>query len=929
MRDNLLYKWGLFSKVTKFFDQDRVAMGEEIGQEYDDLFKGTNASVYIPLWASVCKYENGSLMDGTTLKVVNRYQKWGYKPLIMDGNPPDFIGEQTRFLSYLCASALHELDKGGDVAAFVEEIENFSAEYLLDTVRVVAKGIIKHSKTPLFLEMVQTMYDMVTESEGKCDAALESLVCYENYKNGRECEIESGDEQIIMTGGRNNCGGKCSILATAKDGCVLNLETGCDIGSPTVKACVRGKGYRSTYFTGERLRYPMKRIGQRGEGRFKRISWEEAAKEIACEWVRIKEAYGVGSRYVNYGTGVSAVMRPDAMTRRLLNLDGGFLGFYGSYSSICTSFTTPFIYGDMFSGNSVESIASTKMLILWANNLTETIISPQFVKHILTAKQNGARVIVIDPRNSDTAISLADQWIPIKPTTDGALADAMAYTIWSEGLQDQHFMDTYCIGFDKDHMPEGVPVELNYKSYLFGEADGIVKDAKWAEGITGVPSDVIVALAREYATTKPAALLPGLGNQRISNGEQTVRGMAALTCMTGNIGMLGGGAAGMGASIEEPRPSFPFGTSAYPGVISVFLWSKAIEQGSSMTKKDDHIMGMDKLDSNIKMLFNLAGNVLINQHSDINATKELLKDTSKCEYIVSTDVFMTPSVKYADIVLPAPSFLEENNMSTPWSHGHYLIFNNKIIEPLFGCRTEFDWLSDVARNLGLWESWSEGRATQDQWLEHLYTELQKKNAELPSFDLFKEKGGYTYKNPKPYIAYEAQIKDPENNKFKTPSGKIEIFSKRLHDMGKADIPGLPSYLPGFEGPSDPLIEKYPLQLIGWHTKRRCHSIHDNNPWMEEIDPQRIWINPSDAAARGIKTGDVIEVFNDRGRIHMPAYVTDRIIAGVCSIAQGAWYTPDENGVDKRGSINVLTTLRPTPLARGNPQHTNLVEIKAL
>ncbi|MEW9122202.1 MAG: molybdopterin dinucleotide binding domain-containing protein, partial [Thermotaleaceae bacterium] len=166
------------------------------------------------------------------------------------------------------------------------------------------------------------------------------------------------------------------------------------------------------------------------------------------------------------------------------------------------------------------------------------------------------------------------------------------------------------------------------------------------------------------------------------------------------------------------------------------------------------------------------------------------------------------------------------------------------------------------------------------------------------------------------------------NPFPTPSGKIEIFSERLFRMNQPeDIPAIPKYVPSFEGAEDPLREKYPLQLIGWHSKRRTHSTHDNNENMDKIHRQRIWINEKDAQRRGIQDGDLVELWNDRGRVRIPAYVTTRIIEGVAALSQGAWYTPDTEGVDHRGSINVLTTSRPTPLAKGNPQHTNLVEIK--
>jgi anaerobic dimethyl sulfoxide reductase subunit A len=347
-----------------------------------------------------------------------------------------------------------------------------------------------------------------------------------------------------------------------------------------------------------------------------------------------------------------------------------------------------------------------------------------------------------------------------------------------------------------------------------------------------------------------------------------------------------------------------------------------------MTARDDGLTGADKLNTNIKMIFNLAGNTLINQHSDINNTVRILKDTRNCEFILCSDVFMTSSARFADILLPAPSFLEDDNIAPPWDFGNYVLCNSKVTEPVFGCRREYEFVEDLARRLGLWEAWSAGAANYGEQLERIYRENRKAVPELPEYETFKQQGGYHLKDEKPYIAYQEQIRDFAHHPFNTPSGKIEIFSPRLYALNKpGEIPAIPCYVPCPEGPDDPLTEQYPLQLSGWHTKRRTHSIHDNNAKLEAAEPQRLWMNPLDAEKRDIGDGDLADVFNDRGRIRMPVHVTSRIIPGVVAMPQGAWYTPDSSGTDRRGSINVLTSQRPTPLARGNPQHTNLVEVQ--
>ena len=227
---------------------------------------------------------------------------------------------------------------------------------------------------------------------------------------------------------------------------------------------------------------------------------------------------------------------------------------------------------------------------------------------------------------------------------------------------------------------------------------------------------------------------------------------------------------------------------------------------------------------------------------------------------------------------------------------------------------------ELADKLGIRDEFTQGKERAEDWCKWSVEEIQKDHPDFPSYKEFKKRGVYKWSYDEPLIAFKDQIENPEENPFPTPSGKIEIFSKSLWDMGEEDeIPAIPKYISSWEGPEDPLSEKYPLQCIGHHTKRRTHSIHDNNFWAEEVEEQRIWINERDARERGIGDGDKVRAFNDRGIVEIEAFVTNRIMPGVTSIAQGAWWTPDKKGVDIRGNINTLTIQRPTALAKGNPQ----------
>lgn len=737
------------------------------------------------------------------------------------------------------------------------------------------------------------------------------------------------EEKIITTTGLNNCGGRCVIHAHVCDGTITRLttETLAEAGeSVPLCACAKGLNYHKTFLNGERLLYPMKRVGERGEGKFARITWEEAVETIAGEWVRIRDTYSPASRYVNYATGMSGLLDPCAMAKRLLALDGGYLDRYNSYSSACMSQATNLMYGTRVTGNSPDSWLDSELIILWGHNPADTKFDSASMYYLRKAKAKGIPIVVVDPRKNDTVLQLDAEWIPIRPATDPAMMDAMAYVIYENGLHDQDFLNRCCIGFDQDHMPEGIDPAECYLSYLLGVKDGVAKTPEWAEPITGVSADTIRSLALRYAGAKPAALIQGLGAQRHAYGEQGVRGGILLACMTGNVGIWGGWACGNGHYKGHETPSFPKGKNPFPMSIPVYCWTDAVLHGHEMTALDG-VKGGEQLPSDIKMILNLAGNCLINQHGDINRTAEILKDTSKCEFIVCSDLFMTASAKFADILLPGVSPLERNDISMPWQYGDFLGFARQVVEPLGESRLEYDWLAEVAEKLDLWEVFTEGR-TADQWLEYLYNDLRQRETELPPYEEFSVGGVYRYRNNPRFIAFENERRDSEAHPFPTPSGKIELFSETVYRTEYRDFfPAIPRYVEPPEGAQDPLAEKYPLQMIGWHTNRRAHSIHDNNPDLERVEPQRLWMHPADAAERGISDGDTALVWNDRGRVQVRVKVTDRIMKGVTALAQGAWYRPDETGTDTNGCINVLTGLRPTPYARGNAQHTNLVEVK--
>lgn len=738
-------------------------------------------------------------------------------------------------------------------------------------------------------------------------------------------------ERVVQTCSTFDCGGKCYIRAHVKDGAVSRISTVLDKEinpeMPIMRGCVRGRSYRRFVYNPDRLKYPMKRVGKRGEGKFERISWDEATTIIAEQMKRITAKYGPASRFCHVATAVTGgPFSGDVMAKRLLNLTGGYLEYYHSVSMGNTGAATPYTYGTAASGSGIDTLLDTKLVILWGHNPTETVFG-HTNHYFQEMKRRGTKFIVVDPRYSDSVAAYATEWIPLLPTTDNALMDAMAYVIVTENLHDQKFLDTYCLGFDESHMPEGVPANESLVAYLTGKKDGIAKTPEWAEKISKVPAHTIRRLAREYATTKPAALIQGWGPQRHACGERTARGGAMLASLTGNVGVKGGWASGYGGiAARKFTTGVDTGENPIKAKISVMNWMQAVEDASKITPE----MGLkdaEKLTSNIKMIFSLAGNYLASQNPDVNAAAKLLADESKVEFIVASDLYLSPSAKYADLLLPETSFMERWNIGETWGTGNYLVLSEQLIDPPYECRNDYDWLTDVARKLGVEKPFTLGRSQKD-WIVEIWNNTRKAHPDenLPTFDELLVKRMAYFKNDTPYVAFEKEITDPANHPFKAPSGKIELFSKRLYDMQHPEIPALAHYVASWEGPEDPLTRKFPLQLITWKGKNRANSTMQLNPWLKEVQTQKLWISPVDAETRGIRQGDEVRIQNDRGISIIVAEVTPRIIPGVVALQSAAWWQPDSNGIDRGGCANVLSSTRMTPLAKGNAHQTMLVQV---
>ncbi|MFC2051920.1 molybdopterin-dependent oxidoreductase [Chloroflexota bacterium] len=710
---------------------------------------------------------------------------------------------------------------------------------------------------------------------------------------GKQEVLESG-VTIIRTGCCHDCGGRCVLRAHVKDGRIIRIET--DNGEePQLRACLRGRAYRQRVYSPERLKYPLRRLGERGQGLFERISWDEALGKVASELIRVKKTYGNSAILLHRAGGsTQGILHGHFPISRLLLYFSGYTRSWGSASYEGALYASMATYGTIRSGNSRADLLNSKLIIMWSWNPANTIQDPGTSLALAKAREKGIRIVGVDPRCTDTMATFADQWIPIRPNTDAAMLIAMAYVIVTGNLQDQAFIDKYTVGFDK------------YRDYLLGVEDGIPKTPEWAEAICGVPAEVIANLAREYATRKPSALIAGWGAARTGMGEQYARAACVLTAITGNIGIKGGSAAGFGRAYSSrestwargPRNKVEEGAPHFKN--SLYKLRGGTNPSSARIHRDDLPDAIMQgraggFPADIKLAY--IGN-FINSESNTNLRIKALK---ALEFIVIQEQFMTPTAKFADIVLPVNTFMERSDIAPPWLGAPYYIFLNKAIESLDESKTDLEICMDLSKRLGIPEAFDD--RTEEQWLR----EIAASRNDIPDYEALKHDGVVKIKLPEPVVAFKKQIEDPEHNPFPTLSGKIEIYSEHMAEWNDPMLPPIPKYISPAENYDDPLTTKYPLQLITPHYKTRAHSIWHKVPWTREVEPQSVWVSIADAEARGIKDSDMVDVYNDRGRVRIPVRVTGRIIPGTVSIGEGAWYDPDKDGVDHGGCANVLTS----------------------
>ena len=680
---------------------------------------------------------------------------------------------------------------------------------------------------------------------------------------------------------------------------------------------------------------------------------------------------------------------------RMMNCWGGYLRHYGTYSASQISRELPLLNGDAHANNEAADLVNSKNIVLFGNNPAKTRMSGSGMMHLVTQvrlRNPKVNIVVVDPHLSDTVVGAATTWVPIRPGTDAALVAGMVQYLHANGMLDEAFIRERFIGFYSDtfleDVKQGEPAsnvffgfdkegalaveeDLSYEAYLNGtgayEGSG-PKTPEWAAAITGVPAGTIRALAELYVNG-PTATIQGWGPQRHFNGGNSARAIGLIAAITGNVGISGGGS-GAREAVGGVACNVPTGLDCFPEkntvrtCIPFFGWFRAIEDYRSMNdatwgirRYDDEgnlllaeTPGEISLKAPVKFIWNYGSNVMMGQHADINDCLRIYnlpdEKDSGLRCVVTCDVYLTPTAMVSDYILPGTTSFEETDVvqgGAAWAG--FVLCESPAIDPLFECKPVYEICSLLAEELGVAEEFTEGKSQED-WVRWCYEKGKNAGEDLPdSFEEFKETGLF-----KRADCHEPQVHAPKA--LPTPSGKYEVFSKQAYNISKQwdltaagfvpedgldQITPCPVWYESFEGYGDAETRKgYPFQLIGHHAKTRTHSSYGNVDWLESVAPQQCWINARDAAGLGVENGDEVIVSTKRGRVKIAAKVTERIMPGVVSIPQGAWYSPESRDVGKLGSvdnldlggcISVLTSQRPTAISKGNGVHSNLCRIE--
>jgi anaerobic selenocysteine-containing dehydrogenase len=673
--------------------------------------------------------------------------------------------------------------------------------------------------------------------------------------------VKSSGEQVIRSNCRG-CHGGCGVLVHVKDGRIIKLEGDPEIPSNRGTMCSKGLAYLQLVYHPDRVKYPLKRSGKKGEGKWQRISWDEALDTIVNKYKEIIPKYGPEAIVIGQGTG-----RDYAETLyRFANLLGtpnvltaGHMCYVSRLgATLITCGALPVCDYDNH----------PKCVMVWGNNVVWTHPDEYKAENLARVLAEGARLIVIDPRLTYLA-GRADIWLQLRPGTDTALALGMANVIISEGLYDKEFVEKYTHGWDK--FVERV------QEYPLDKV----------EKITWVPAAKIKDAARLYAKTKPACIQWGVAIEQTINCTDNNRILTDLMAITGNLDAPGGNVFftpppvrtlsqfGMHRELSAEQREKQLGGNTYKLAQRVALVTPKMVWDAILTGKPYPVKAVQLHGSNPVI-------------TRANA-KEVYKALKQVDFLVVADFFLTPTAELADVVLPAATWLESDYLGGYFLRHGYLFPRRKIVQ-IEECWQDQKIFNELGKRLG-----------QKDWFDKVED----------AWDYILEPAGLTWEKAKeiPYIRGEMEYRKYEKKGFSTPTKRVELYSTIFEEWG---YDPLPRYREIPESPiSKPeMAKEYPYILTAG---ARCpvffHSEHRMIPWLREIYPDPIVeIHPQTAEKHGIKEGDWVFIESPRGRIKQRAKLTTGIDPRIVAAQHGWWFpevkTPD-HGWDK-SNINILT-----------------------
>jgi biotin/methionine sulfoxide reductase len=675
----------------------------------------------------------------------------------------------------------------------------------------------------------------------------------------------------------------------------------------------------------------------RGAEPFVPVSWDEASNIVSEELQRVKDAYGnEGIFGGSYGwSSAGRFHHAKTQLKRFLNLFGGFTDQVYSYSNAAGHAILPHVVGHGGYGpfSSWDGIAKHGELFVAFGGvgLKNTQVEPGGAgehathKWLPILKGKGVRFVNVAPCRDDTADYLNAEWWAARPNSDVAIMLGLAHTLVEHDLHDAPFLVKYCVGFDK------------FLPYLLGETDGQPKTAEWASEISEIPAEDIRRLALEMAK-KNTVIGCAYSLQRADHGEQTYWMTITLSAMLGRIGTPGNGfGCGYGSMngygnprLDVPAPTMIAGENPARSFIPVArIADLLLKPGEAY-----QFNGMDRHYPDTHLIYWCGGNPF-HHHQDLN---RLVEAWRKPDTIIVHEPWWTATARHADIVLPATTTMERNDLGASGRDRFWMVME-QAVEPLHEARNDFEIFTGLAERLGFKEAFTEGRSERE-WICHIYDvarqQAAKKKIELPDFEEFWEQGYVEMPEPdEPFVMLGDFRANPEKHKLNTPSGKIEIFSERIDSFGYDDCPGHPTWMEPKEWLGGEKAKQYPLHMVSNQPLTRLHAQMDHSKISRESKIQGrepVRLNVEDARARGIAEGDVVKVFNNRGALLAGAVLVDRVRAGVIELSTGAWYDPLEPGkigtLDVHGNPNVLTPDHGTSkLGQGPSAHSALVEVE--